>query len=494
MLRFVAILSLLSVCAPICGAEPQTRPVEQPLLKKVFRSQYSKDQLAQFKGAPTLEQLVWSMSPDQRQAARADLSGLEAKAKTPDELAQIARGYLMLDEHEPDRGQNAIRVAAQLEQLEPASPVGPTLAAQALFQMGDYPAAAQAAQEALQRKPGDPSAEAICNLSVGRRGASKETVNSLTQASPSRGEAQETLQPRRESAQPTKTSAQGKREPIVVPSAAKAGSGTPSERPVSLPPLPLLIALTGLTIAGLGVYRASKSGQAEEPAPGTPSRGLLDIADDVVLRAKTFIQDHPYASLAVGVGAVIVIARLAGPAVLAGGSGLAARTGLVLGRGGAAALAPASAASVTAPSASVTLPQAGAIAGAGSILLMSGESKDPKLGNTDGRGVEQVRKPASDGKSSSLKKPSAKDPQLQRAIDRLFQETDRLPGGTAGAVRNEARTGLPTGNKFHAMKAQQNITNLEKILRRTNLDPVDRATAEALVADLKNALKAGVRP
>ncbi|MBI5622249.1 MAG: hypothetical protein HY924_00575 [Elusimicrobia bacterium] len=357
----------------IFAASSQVFAAEPPLLTKVFQSQYSKEQLAQFKETPSLEQLVQSMSKEQRRGARMSLGGLEAKAKTPAQLAQIARGYLMLDEHEPDRGQNAIRVAAQLEQLDPASPVGPTLAAQALFQMGDYPAAAQAAQEALNRKPGDPSAEAIYNLSVGRRAASKETVGAPTHASASLGEAQETRQPRREPAQPTKPSGQGKREPIVVPPAAKAGPGTPSEKPFNLPPLPLAIALAGLTIAGLGIYRAAKSGQAEEPASGTPSRGLLSIADDVVLRAKTFIQDHPYTSLAVGVGTAIVIARLAGPAVLAGG-GLAARTGLALGRGGVAALRPASAASVAVPGASVTLPQAGVAAGGGALLLMEGNA------------------------------------------------------------------------------------------------------------------------
>jgi len=38
-------------------------------------------------------------------------------------------------------------------------------------------------------------------------------------------------------------------------------------------------------------------------------------------------------------------------------------------------------------------------------------------------------------------KPAAKDPDLQRIIDQLYKPTDTIPGGTAGAVRQELKPG-----------------------------------------------------
>lgn len=90
--------------------------------------------------------------------------------------------------------------------------------------------------------------------------------------------------------------------------------------------------------------------------------------------------------------------------------------------------------------------------------------------------------------SSGIQRPSAKDAELQNMIDQLFRSSDRLRGGTAGAVRNEFKTGLPSGGKFHLQKAQDSIRALERILKRANLDPVERATAEAMREDLQAAV------
>lgn len=92
------------------------------------------------------------------------------------------------------------------------------------------------------------------------------------------------------------------------------------------------------------------------------------------------------------------------------------------------------------------------------------------------------------GASSSLRKPAANDPELQSLIDRLFQPSDQLPGGTAGAIRNEALTGAPTKGHWHLQKGQEHLNTLNRILRRTDLGAADRATAEALREELRNAI------
>jgi hypothetical protein len=96
--------------------------------------------------------------------------------------------------------------------------------------------------------------------------------------------------------------------------------------------------------------------------------------------------------------------------------------------------------------------------------------------------------PATETPRSSIKRPASKDPDLNNILEQLFRQSDRVPGGTAGAVRNEYNTSLPTGGKFHLQKAQDSIRALNRILKRADLDPVDRATAEAVVKDLQNAV------
>ena len=183
-----------------------------------------------------------------------------------------------------------------------------------------------------------------------------------------------------------------------------------------------------------------------------------------------------------------------GPAVVTGVEAFFLSAGPIAG-----GLVPAYASGVGAGAAASTLNPVTVAAGAetlGATVVLVGEAKVAsdyysysKSRRESGSSTQQPIGQET-GASSNLKKPSAKDPQLKNTIDRLFRESDQLRGGTAGAVRSEAQT----GRKFHAIKAQENISNLQKILRRTNLDPVDRATAEALLSDLQNALKASVKP
>jgi len=81
----------------------------------------------------------------------------------------------------------------------------------------------------------------------------------------------------------------------------------------------------------------------------------------------------------------------------------------------------------------------------------------------------------------------------QRVIQELFRANARLPGGTAGAVRHEVRTGELVGGKSHIRKAIERRRQLQQFLRRVDLSDQDRTTAQRLLDDLHAALReAGV--
>ena len=389
MRAFIASLLIWTVCAQVGRAEPPPSPSQnqdppsqagkrsdQPLLRSVLQSQFNEEQLAQFKQAPTLEELVGRMSKEQRDGARARLGDLESPAKTPADLEQIANGYLMLDEREPSRGRNAVRVAARLQELDPKSSAGCTLAANGFYQMKDYEAAAKASLDALRRNPQDQAAVAVYKLSVGRGGPPKDfdakaIANIFPVRSPEEiGDSQGLPSGRRDDSDlPMKLPVHARQKPLTVPSLTKTGSeSTPGGSPL----LPLGSAGLVLGLAAYGVSRARKPGETEDDvsSEGVQKPGFFSdpvgAVSDYAFRAKIFVEDHPYMSLGVGVGAVVLSAGLAGPTLLAGGGEL------FLGGGGAAALAPAAAVTVAAPAAGVT---AGPAVAAGTLILMAGDDK-----------------------------------------------------------------------------------------------------------------------
>ena len=70
-----------------------------------------------------------------------------------------------------------------------------------------------------------------------------------------------------------------------------------------------------------------------------------------------------------------------------------------------------------------------------------------------------------------------------------FRTSDRIAGGTAGAIRREAITGRPVGGRFHLQKGVERIRNLENILLREELSAVDRPVAQGLLKDLRSAVR-----
>ena len=99
----------------------------------------------------------------------------------------------------------------------------------------------------------------------------------------------------------------------------------------------------------------------------------------------------------------------------------------------------------------------------------------------------QRRLPAPEG---ILTKPTASIPELQRTIEDLFQPTDKLVGGTAGAVRYERASGKPVNGKFHSIKAEESISRINNIKHkyRSTLSQEDKDVADLLIADLRQAL------
>jgi RHS repeat-associated protein len=84
-------------------------------------------------------------------------------------------------------------------------------------------------------------------------------------------------------------------------------------------------------------------------------------------------------------------------------------------------------------------------------------------------------------------KPLAESSVLQKIIDQLYKPTDKLLGGTAGAVRHELSTGellSPTG---HSIKAGERISQLNGLINSGTLSANDTTLARAIVQDLQNA-------
>ncbi len=84
--------------------------------------------------------------------------------------------------------------------------------------------------------------------------------------------------------------------------------------------------------------------------------------------------------------------------------------------------------------------------------------------------------------------PDVNSPALQRILNTLYQATDQLPGGTAGAVRWEQATGELLSPAGHTIKAAEVINRLNRLLAGGSLSPNDSEVARALIDDLKTAL------
>jgi hypothetical protein len=92
-------------------------------------------------------------------------------------------------------------------------------------------------------------------------------------------------------------------------------------------------------------------------------------------------------------------------------------------------------------------------------------------------------------------KPQVRHHKLRNIVDNLwhgYRSPNRVGDGTTmSAVRNEIRTGRPTGGRFHSQKARESIAALQRWLRDSGPSATrsDRQWAHQLISDLQQALK-----
>jgi len=88
-----------------------------------------------------------------------------------------------------------------------------------------------------------------------------------------------------------------------------------------------------------------------------------------------------------------------------------------------------------------------------------------------------------------FQKPVATNKELQGIVDKLYQNTDTIPGGTAGAVRQELATGQQVAGHWHSQDAADTLNQLTNFLKKNQgLSSYDQNLVKSLMQDLIDAL------
>ena len=90
-----------------------------------------------------------------------------------------------------------------------------------------------------------------------------------------------------------------------------------------------------------------------------------------------------------------------------------------------------------------------------------------------------------------MEKPHVTNLELQKTVNDVYKPNARVgSGSTAAAIRQERKTGEPVFGRMHSKKGLDSINSLEKWLRNNpTASHGDRAAAENIIKDLKNALE-----
>jgi len=90
-----------------------------------------------------------------------------------------------------------------------------------------------------------------------------------------------------------------------------------------------------------------------------------------------------------------------------------------------------------------------------------------------------------------MERPHAEDFELRGLLKRFHKDGSKVgSGSTAAALREELRTGLPVGDRFHTIKTEEGIRALNRWLESNPLARHgDRAAAENMLLDLLDAAK-----
>jgi hypothetical protein len=81
------------------------------------------------------------------------------------------------------------------------------------------------------------------------------------------------------------------------------------------------------------------------------------------------------------------------------------------------------------------------------------------------------------------------DSRLEGIIKQLFKSSDKIPGGTAGILSKEAKTGQLLSKTGHLQKAEERIKQLTRYLKNDDISNKSRQTASKLLKDLNDAVK-----
>src|SRR6202035_1822362 len=99
-------------------------------------------------------------------------------------------------------------------------------------------------------------------------------------------------------------------------------------------------------------------------------------------------------------------------------------------------------------------------------------------------GPEDLTEPYGD---LGFERPVVTDPRLQNIINKMYQPTDKVGGGTAGAVRFENETGQMLSPAGHGQDAADTVRQLDGFLRdNPGLSSHDQAVTKEMIRDLQN--------
>jgi hypothetical protein len=126
----------------------------------------------------------------------------------------------------------------------------------------------------------------------------------------------------------------------------------------------------------------------------------------------------------------------------------------------------------------------GLVTAAGGVMSMS--SNDDPTGTVQHDLYKQSLR-------EQMGKPIVKDPDLKRLLDQQYRDAATVgSGSTAAAIRQEKVSGMPVGGAWHDQKGQNDLTALIRWLQKNqnnpDVSPGDKAAAENVIKDLREAL------
>jgi len=157
------------------------------------------------------------------------------------------------------------------------------------------------------------------------------------------------------------------------------------------------------------------------------------------------------------------------------------QTGAVVGILGGAAVAG----GVIAGGGSITC---GILCGSGAVTITTGGTALSTQGDKAVRLLSNTNKMLSGGQRQAISG-TIQNGKLQNMFNSLYQASDKLPGGTAGAIRFERATGELMSKSGHLYKGQTTINGLNNLMQNANLSQGDQAIAQTLVKQLSSAIK-----